>query len=77
MRTDFWVHLFRSKDAITHSYLNLTEEKALSLVDLVRHSGGVYKINDISRDLRPQVEASIRTPWFKSDLPKGDPTKED
>lgn len=77
MRTDFWVHLFRSKDAITHTFLNLTEEEALSMVDLVRLSGGAYKINDISLDLRTQVEGAIRTPWFKSHLPEGDPMRED
>lgn len=77
MRTDFWVQIFRSKNAVTHTFLNLTEGEALTLVDLVRLSGGAYKINDSSPDLCLRVEESVRTPWFKSDLPEGGPTKED
>lgn len=77
MRTDFWVNVYRTSTRVTHTFPNLTEGESLTLVDLVRLSGGRYLINDISLDLRTQVEGAIRTPWFKSHLPEGDPMKED
>lgn len=78
MRTDLWVQIFRSNDAVTHTFLNLTEGEAMTLVDLVRGQWSHrYLISDASPDLAQRIDAEYRTSWYTRGLPEGDPTKED
>lgn len=63
------VTIWRTRAAMSHTYTELSELEALTLVDLVSGSTG-FLIADASPELGPRIHPRIRTSWYTRDLPE-------